>query len=132
MSAPLYILMRSDMASLNPGRAMAQAAHAANQFIFEAQFNVDQNLQNKVREWQEETPYGFGTTIVLDAHSDELIYKTLTWLSPKDYFAREVVDPEYVIKDGEVAVTLRDVLTCAFVFPISGDVRELKKFALYP
>ena len=28
----LYILMRSDMVSLNPGKAMAQAAHAANCF----------------------------------------------------------------------------------------------------
>ena len=30
----LYILMRTDLPSLNPGKAMAQAAHAANKMTF--------------------------------------------------------------------------------------------------
>ena len=30
----LYILMRTDMDSLNPGKAMAQASHASNAFVY--------------------------------------------------------------------------------------------------
>ena len=29
----LYILMRKDLKSMNPGKAMAQASHAANAFV---------------------------------------------------------------------------------------------------
>jgi len=31
----LYILLRNDMASMNPGKAAAQACHAANMFTWE-------------------------------------------------------------------------------------------------
>ena len=33
MTPVLYILMRTDMTSLNAGKAMAQASHATNAFI---------------------------------------------------------------------------------------------------
>ena len=33
MTPLLYILMRNDMDSMNPGKAMAQASHASNQFV---------------------------------------------------------------------------------------------------
>ena len=33
MTPVLYILMRTDMNSMNPGKAMAQASHASNAFI---------------------------------------------------------------------------------------------------
>lgn len=32
----LYILMRTDLASMNPGKAVAQGSHAANQMAFQA------------------------------------------------------------------------------------------------
>ena len=32
----LYILMRQDLPSMNAGKAMAQASHASNAFIYEA------------------------------------------------------------------------------------------------
>ena len=37
MKPVLYILMRTDMDSMNPGKAMAQASHASNQFVAEYQ-----------------------------------------------------------------------------------------------
>ena len=55
-SSRLYILMRTDLPSMNAGRAMAQAAHAANQFIKEYGNNKE------VQKWQKDAN-GFGTTI---------------------------------------------------------------------
>ena len=56
----LYILMRTDMDSMNPGKAMAQASHASNAFVFRF------GKENLVKQWQGETQQGFGTVLVLD------------------------------------------------------------------
>ena len=37
MTPVLYILMRTDMDSMNPGKAMAQASHASNAFVSNAE-----------------------------------------------------------------------------------------------
>ena len=44
----LYLLMRTDMASMNPGKAIAQGAHAANQFTMtmRAVWNKHHNSSN--------------------------------------------------------------------------------------
>ena len=48
----LYILMRTDMDSMNPGKAMAQASHASNTFVFRF------GKENLVKQWQGETKQG--------------------------------------------------------------------------
>ena len=64
MTPVLYILMRTDMDSMNPGKAMAQASHASNAFVSNAEpgYNVDEELFNA---WQQSTTQGFGTVLVL-------------------------------------------------------------------
>ncbi len=61
----LYVLMRSDLPSLNPGKAMAHAAHAANQFTFEYGNNPN------VKRWQQDAN-GFGTTVCLSVNKAQL------------------------------------------------------------
>lgn len=56
----LYIVMRNDLPSLNPGKLAAQAAHVAN-------VAVERGHRKIVRQWQNQTKQGFGTTIVLGA-----------------------------------------------------------------
>jgi peptidyl-tRNA hydrolase len=67
----LYILMRNDLQSLNAGKAMAQAAHAANQFVFE-------NEKNPLLSTHWRGVLGaFGTTIVLAVDETILCHKLM-------------------------------------------------------
>ena len=64
----LYILMRNDMDSMNPGKAMAQASHAANAFVANDIWEMEQmpdGIVDLKNQWQNETTQGFGTVIVL-------------------------------------------------------------------
>lgn len=68
----LYLLMRSDLESMNPGKGHAQAAHA--------QRHADHLIKDKVvfgttwaehyGKWCDQTDQGFGTTIVLETDGD--------------------------------------------------------------
>jgi peptidyl-tRNA hydrolase len=86
----LYILMRNDLGSLGPGRAAAQASHAANAFIHKFGGKTD------VKEWQKQTPQGFGTAIVLGVNMEQLKQK-LSEATHRGFFTEMVVDPDYVI-----------------------------------
>ena len=59
----LYIIMRNDLPSLNPGKLAAQAAHVAN-------VAVKRGARAIVRRWERQITQGFGTTIVLGATLD--------------------------------------------------------------
>lgn len=135
----LYIIMRTDMASLNPGKAMAQAAHASNAFIwdyrervFDAHSGV--NLINLVEMWQNETKQGFGTTIVLGGFmsdiSDTLL--EIEKMGIPDNISGLVYDPTYPIRDGDVT-HLIGIHTCAYVFcdrtSVSAEI--LRRFNLH-
>jgi hypothetical protein len=60
MSHALYIVMRNDLPSLNPGKLAAQAAHVAN-------VAAKRGNRKVLRAWERQTTQGFGTTIVLAA-----------------------------------------------------------------
>lgn len=59
----LYLIMRNDLPSLNPGKLAAQAAHCANAFVASKQWSKSPLL----KQWQNQSKQGFGTTIVLGA-----------------------------------------------------------------
>lgn len=131
----LYILMRNDMISLNPGKAMAQAAHASNQFVYE---NSEWLLDNTAFEEWSSQANGFGNTIVLGATEKQIydvlsnfdrLYETTTAI------AAAVLDPSYPISDGQVCHTL-PVVTCAYVF-LDKNIHQfeyslLSKLNLHP
>jgi hypothetical protein len=132
-NATLYIVMRNDMVSMNAGKAMAQAAHAANQFVFELKSDVTHpRLLDEVRyaykEWAESTKGGFGTTIVLAGSIKDIedvfvtsVQSNYPHIDPDDIYEGYSVysgivnDPTYPIKDGEVT-HLVSVDTCTYVF----------------
>jgi hypothetical protein len=71
----LYIVMRDDLPSLNPGKLAAQAAHVAN-------VAVKRGARGIVRRWERQTTQGFGTTIVLGASLgfiEEKMRATVVW-----------------------------------------------------
>lgn len=131
----LYILVRTDLASMNAGRTAAQCAHAANYFIKAAreltEYLEDPNdeFTKAIDEWENQTVQGYGTTIILDGGSEEDIKEKLLAIDG-DYFNAAVIDPEYPIVDGSVVHVLPDILTCAFAFPYKEDIK-LKDLKLY-
>lgn len=124
----LYILVRTDLPSMNPGRAMAQAAHASNQFIFKYGNGLN------VKKWQADR--GFGTTIVLGVTQMELENAVDMGLNRME-IAALVYDPTYsytlpmeiaecidrktytdtpIFKANDEVTFFRKELTCGYIF----------------
>jgi len=132
----LYILMRSDLESLNPGKMVAQGAHAANQFTHNMEAfqeavaadgdspNAKQNyLANLFAQWKTSTPHGFGVTICLDVSGYQL---PLVVEAANNFRCSAGVthDPSYPLQDGRT-LHLLPLDTCGFVFGDKSDLRIL-------
>ena len=140
-NARLYIIPRTDMATMTPGRAIAQATHAATKFVFDIkhQFKFDKDsynseLKEMLTDYLDEAN-GFGTTIVLkpktefdqEAEFNQLLDavvndESLDFVYPM--IGNVVIDPEYAVKDGDHVHIVPDVVTCAYFF---GDVDDMKQ-----
>ena len=122
MTPVLYILMRNDLDSLNPGKAMAQASHASNAFVHsvEPAYNVDDELFNA---WQKSTPQGFGTVLVLSVNEAQM--ETAVKVAESfgvDKFPCDIIhDPTYPIIDGEVCHHI-PLNTCGYIFGDKDDI----------
>ena len=118
----LYILMRTDLDSMNPGKAMAQASHAGSTFVHNAEpgYNVDEELFNA---WQKETKQGFGTVLVLGV--TEVQMRTAVAVAESfgvDKFPCEIIhDPTYPLQDGDTTHFI-PVDTCGYIF---GDKENI-------
>lgn len=146
MTAVLYILMRNDLASMNAGKAMAQASHASNAFVhhfhgYAQEYNsttVHESIQtatmNGFNEWENSTHQGFGTVLTLEARMAD-ITPVVSIFKSMGYVAGVVHDPTYPIVDGEVVHHI-PLDTCAYVFVSYKEKDEfasmlLKKFPLH-
>ena len=140
----LYILMRNDLQSLNPGKAMAQASHATNLFM------LDKNpaVQLLRKEWTKTTTQGFGTVLVLAASLSQIKTAVKAAMKVSGMFPTcggLVVDPTYPysvsaetaelipithdtlprIISGQTASLWRQDITCGYVFGDKGDLRTV-------
>jgi peptidyl-tRNA hydrolase len=109
----LYILVRNDLKSLNPGKMAAQVSHAANQFAYEVstgEWNTHDRID--LKDWQGER--GFGKCIVLDAAINEIIILIDKTIS-HNIVSGITHDHSYPVKDGKVT-HLIPLDTCAFIF----------------
>lgn len=130
----LYILMRTDMESMNAGKAMAQASHASNAFIHDAANVIEQSPEwHRIEAWKESTPQGFGTVLVLEVNEKEM--RTAVDVASSLNFLAEVIhDPTYPIRDGDTCHFL-PVDTCGYVFGDKNDPMLkaiLGNFKLHP
>jgi hypothetical protein len=131
--------MRSDLDSLNPGKMVAQGAHAANQFAFEMRGLRDQkaidddntdmvpeltpaerNSLSMSEQWETSTPQGFGVTITLDVTGEQLL-PVITAALRMNLAAGVTHDPSYPIQDGAV-LHLLPLDTCGYVFGNKPDL----------
>jgi peptidyl-tRNA hydrolase len=111
----LYILMRTDLASMNPGKAVAQGAHAANQFVADYWASAIHNY------WRNEADgQGFGTTIVLGVNEAQLL-AAIEAAKALGVAANITHDPTYPIRDGEVT-HLIPLNTCGYVFGTRAEI----------
>ena len=121
--------MRNDLPSMNAGRKMAHAAHAANQF-------THCHLKNsKVKQWVRDAN-GFGTTICLSVDEKQL-RAVVEAAKEKGLPTGYVYDPEYgyvlheeiarlidkrtytldpIVKSDGQWVLSRNELTCGYLF----------------
>jgi hypothetical protein len=112
MTPVLYLIMRDDLPSLNPGKLAAQAAHCANACVAKMR-KADSAM---LRKWERESSQDFGTTIVLGAGR-----RFIASLPNK------VWDDTYPCGDG----ALRKVLVGAFLLTDRAP-KHLARLELYP
>jgi peptidyl-tRNA hydrolase len=123
----LYIIMRKDLWDMNPGKGMAQAAHA--QALFDLDGKHDEYLE-LYYEWRGDGDFGlgFGVTTVLQASNEEI------WdIVQKVEHSGRVHDPTYPFRNwyGEMFTT--SVVTAAWAFPVNDEEFEfMKNFELHP
>lgn len=128
----LHCIVRSDMASLNPGKAMAQVAHASSMLSSLPGHNIPPHLIVAHKEWHGK--FGFGTTLVFGfkgntapvpfdsevmlprmSQSDAIVY----WVDlfrKADCLSDVVIDPSYPIRDGNTTHVISNVLTVGWFF----------------
>jgi len=116
----LYILMRTDMDSMNPGKAVAQGTHAANKFESDMENIENDSLLRLFDMWKRQTTQGFGTCIVLDCPTFETLFNKVELFKyhqahKKSFLCGSVTDPTYPVSDGKIT-HLISIDTCAYVF----------------
>lgn len=122
-----YILMRTDLASMNAGKAVAQGSHAAHQFQTIIQGHASDRPDSEYAKLYElwltqgvGKDLGFGTAITLEVTGEQL-ESTIAAASSAGHIARVTHDPTYPISDGSIT-HLIPLNSCGFVF---GDKDEL-------
>jgi peptidyl-tRNA hydrolase len=122
----LYIIVRGDMDSMNPGKAAAQACHAANKFIHV--HREDDSVSDQIKFWEDSgtvwqcARQGFGTTIVLQ-ENEESIKEIVQNANDFGFASGLIWDPSYPVRDGSVIHSLH-IMTAGYVF---GSRKELTK-----
>lgn len=131
MTNVLFILMRTDLDSMNCGKAMAQASHASNAFIHSfdtlPKENISTGLQIDVEYWRTETRQGFGTVLVLGGNMMD-ISETIHSFKVQNHLADIIHDPTYPIVDGSVVHHI-PLDTCGYVF-VPDKEKDITAFTL--
>lgn len=119
----LYIIMRSDLWDMNPGKGMAQAAHA--QALFDLHMGreaIANDLLERYAFWRGdgEDSRGFGTTTVLSAPgnpNNDVLHEIVQRVQ----HSGRVVDPTYPYRNYYGELFTCPAVTCAWAFPMTDD-----------
>lgn len=100
----VYVLVRTDLPSLTPGKAMAQVHHLGVQLVSKHQGDL---VNDYVMSGIEQGADHFNTTIVLGATLSEIeqVLTKSTQLPVTDMITHRVVDPSYpfIVENEEIA-----------------------------
>lgn len=120
MEPRLYIIMRRDLWDMNPGKGMAQAAHAQADFdahLFPLDIPDAGEFQAAVMTWRENR--NFGTTLVLHEPLDKF-----GLISMNVAHWGFVTDPTYPYRNYYGEVFTRSEVTCMWVFVYTEEELE--------
>lgn len=126
MEPRLYIVMREDLWDMNPGKGMAQAAHAqANFDEYTEDHYTDDLFRNAHLAWSEDR--AFGTTLVLSVPSDQ-------WpniqVNVEHYGV--VHDLTYPYRNWYGQTFVMHTHTCMWVFAITdAEIEHMKQWKLH-
>lgn len=122
----LYIVMREDISDMNPGKAMAQAAHAQADFDTYIENNyTDDNLRSAHLSWCEDR--NFGVTLVVSAQLNQM-HEIRTTMKHSDI----TVDPTYPYRNWYGKLFTAEEVTCAWAFAYTDqDIEFMQQFALH-
>jgi peptidyl-tRNA hydrolase len=128
MEPKLYIIMRKDIQDMNPGKAMAQAAHAQADFGAYQSSLVNQDgdeFWQAMSAWREDRE--FGVTLVL--HEPLEVINQIASVMPH---SGVTVDPTYPWRNFYGDVFVSSEVTCAWVFVYTEEeVEYMKQFSLH-
>jgi hypothetical protein len=123
--------MRRDLWDMNPGKAMAQAAHAQAEFDAYVEdrcgprYLQDDPLWSAVRTWRNDR--SFGTTLVLHETLD-----TISKISMNVRYWGYVTDPTYPYRNYYGEVFTRLEITCMWAFVYADEeVEYMRQFGLH-
>ena len=116
----LWLLMRNDMASMNPGKACAQAHHAASQ-LYAQNMIMSSNVYNM---WRRQTGYSFGVVKTLAMPLEQIEhFITQATIDSGDNRAALVIDPTYPVRDGDVTHYIH-IATCGYILGRNDEVPQ--------
>ena len=111
----LVIVVRDDLDSMSPGRAIAQGSHATSEF-HEHMFRLEDGQHDAkalFKKWQD--GLDFGTTLVFQANAKKMSKVYLAAVESEVPAYGETIDPTYSVRDGSTTHKL-SVQTCAWFF----------------
>lgn len=120
-----YVLMRTDLDSLNPGKAMAQSHH--NYGALKSAVRANIAMQPSYIEWQKQTDQDYGTVITLggtEGEIDKALMRVTAFHSAKNIVAGWVWDKSYPVRDGGITHSVR-LNTNAFVFGLKSECEDI-------
>jgi peptidyl-tRNA hydrolase len=129
--ARLYIIMREDLWDMNPGKGIAQAAHAQADFDAYIEdtcgphYRQDDVLWSAVQAWRENR--NFGTTLVLNATIQEM--HEISYNTKHNCMT---TDPTYPYRNYYGKVFVRSEITCMWAFVwLDAEIEYMKQFKLH-
>ena len=127
----LYIIMREDLWDMNPGKGMAQSAHAQADFdayiddICGPEYSQNNKLWEDVLKWREDR--NFGVTLVLSATLNDMrnIHEIIT-------HSGMTIDPTYPYRNWYGKVFTSEEITCMWAFVYEEhEIEFMKQWELH-
>ena len=112
MTAKLYIIIRNDIHSMTPGRAMSMSSHITSDFHACMEDLLEGPLKDEYKEWKmQSAAETFGTVVVV--HAD---LATLNKFNEYLSVYSTVEDDEYHYRNMFGSFTDKNVVICAWAF----------------
>lgn len=125
----VYLLVRTDMDSMNPGKGHAQSHHAGTQMAMKDRQVWTVKQQNMLKAWAGDR--GFGTVLSMGCTNRQM-NDALAIATRLGFPCAVVNDPSYPLLDGSV-VHLFPLDTCAYIFgPKIAIERAVARLDLHP